>query len=104
MRMNNIFQWLNWVVDLRQEHKIKHLMKDVIMIVFFAKIANADEWTQIHYFAVEKEEFLRKYLELPNGKQIMFLPSKQTTGFFMQTQNSILMTPSCLKPVLIQRL
>jgi predicted transposase YbfD/YdcC len=71
--MNNLFQWLGWVVDLRQEHKIKHLMKDIIMIVFFAKIANADEWIQIHHFAIEKEELLRKYLELPNG-----IPSHDT--------------------------
>lgn len=71
--MNNIFQWLNVVLDIRQEKKIKHLMKDIIAIVFFAKIANANEWTEIHYFAVEKEKFLRKYLELPNG-----IPSHDT--------------------------
>lgn len=71
--MNNIFQWLNAVIDLRQAKKIKHKMKDIIMIVFFAKIANANEWTEIHYFATEKEEYLRKYLELPNG-----IPSHDT--------------------------
>jgi predicted transposase YbfD/YdcC len=71
--MNNILQWLKWVIDIRQEKKIKHLMKDIIAIVFFAKIANADEWIQIHYFAVEKEKYLRKYLELPNG-----IPSHDT--------------------------
>jgi len=71
--MNNIFQWLNVVVDLRQEKKIRHLMKDIIMIVFFAKIANANEWTEIHYFATEKEGYLKKYLELPNG-----IPSHDT--------------------------
>ena len=48
-------------------------MKDIIAIVFFAKIANANEWTEIHYFAMEKEKFLRKYLELPNG-----IPSHDT--------------------------
>ena len=71
--MNNIFQWLNVVVDLRQEKKIRHLMKDIIMIVFFAKIANANEWKEIHYFATEKEGYLKKYLELPNG-----IPSHDT--------------------------
>lgn len=71
--MNNILQWLNGVIDLRQQKKVKHLMKDIIAIVFFAKIANADEWTQIYYFAVEKEEYLCKYLELPNG-----IPSHDT--------------------------
>ena len=71
--MNNIFQWLNMVYDKRQAKKIKHLMKDIIAIVFFAKIANANEWTEIQYFAMEKEKFLRKYLELPNG-----IPSHDT--------------------------
>ena len=65
--MNNVFNWLNSVIDVRQDHKIKHLMKDIIAIVFFAKLANADSWDEIHYFAVVKEDFLRKYLELPNG-------------------------------------
>lgn len=71
--MNNIFQWLNIVIDLRQAKKVKHLMKDVIAIVFFAKLALADDWIQIHHFAVEKEALLRKYLELPNG-----IPSHDT--------------------------
>ena len=71
--MNNMLQWIKWVIDLRQENKVKHLMRDIIAIVFFAKIANADEWTQIHYFAKEKEKYLRKYLELPNG-----IPSHDT--------------------------
>ena len=71
--MNSMLDWLKWVVDIRQEKKVKHLMRDIIAIVFFAKIANADEWTQIHCFAVEKERYLRKYLELPNG-----IPSHDT--------------------------
>jgi len=48
-------------------------MKDIIAIVFFASLANADEWIEIHYFAVSNEKFLRKYLELPNG-----IPSHDT--------------------------
>ena len=71
--MNNILQWLDWVYDSRQQHKIKHLMKDIVAIVFFATVANADDWMQIHHFAVVKEKFLRKYLELPNG-----IPSHDT--------------------------
>jgi predicted transposase YbfD/YdcC len=42
-------------------------MKDIIAIVFFAVVANADGWAEIEYFARAKEQFLRKYLELPNG-------------------------------------
>jgi predicted transposase YbfD/YdcC len=73
--MNNALRWLDTavVIDKREQHKVKHLVKDVIGIVFFASLSNADEWTEIHYFATVKEEFLRKYLELPNG-----IPSHDT--------------------------
>lgn len=71
--MNNIMYYLESVIDLRQEKKVKHLMKDIILIVFFAKLSNANEWTEIYYFAISNEGFLRKYLELPNG-----IPSHDT--------------------------
>jgi len=71
--MNNIFQWLDTIIDLRQHKKVKHLIKDIIAIAFFAQLANATEWIEIYYFAVSKENFLRRYLELPNG-----IPSHDT--------------------------
>lgn len=71
--MNSIMQWLTAAVDIRQQKKVKHLMKDIIAAVFFASMANADEWIGIYCFAVSNEEFLRKYLELPNG-----IPSHDT--------------------------
>ena len=71
--MNNIMQWLRVIVDMRQQKKIKHLLKDIVAIVFFASLANADEWVGIYYFGVSNEKFLRKYLELPNG-----IPSHDT--------------------------
>ena len=71
--MNNILRWLSVVNDIRQQAKVKHLMKDIIAIVFFASLANADDWVEIHLFAVVNEKFLRKYLELPHG-----IPSHDT--------------------------
>lgn len=65
--MNNILRWLSVAVDTRQQSKIKHLMRDIIAIVFFATLANADDWLSIYLFAYTNERFLRKYLELPNG-------------------------------------
>ena len=66
-------QWLALVEDKRQQAKVLHLIKDIIAIVFFAELANANEWIEIYYFAVYQEKFLRKYLELPNG-----IPSHDT--------------------------
>jgi predicted transposase YbfD/YdcC len=41
--------------------------------VFFASVANADDWVEIGMFGKIHEKFLRKYLELPNG-----IPSHDT--------------------------
>jgi predicted transposase YbfD/YdcC len=65
--------WLSVVVDNRQAKKVKHIMGDIIAIVFFASLANANEWIEMQYFAQTNEKFLRKYLELPNG-----IPSHDT--------------------------
>ena len=74
-RVNNILQWLECaiVMDTRQQGKVEHLMKDIIALVFFASLANADEWTAIYCFGITNEKFLRKHLELPNG-----IPSHDT--------------------------
>ena len=42
-------------------------MMDIIMLVFFAMLANADGWVEMEVFGKEHEKFLRNYLELPNG-------------------------------------
>ena len=71
--MNDILEWLVTAEDPRQQAKVKHLMKDIIAIVFFAELANANEWIEIYLFAVEHEKELREYLELPKG-----IPSHDT--------------------------
>lgn len=55
------------VPDYRHPSYVKHLLGDIIMIVFFAILGNANEWGEIESFAKKKEGWLRKYLELPYG-------------------------------------
>jgi len=59
--------------DERQEWKVKHKLIDIIFIAIVATIADCDDWEDIEWFAKEKESWLRKYLELPNG-----IPSHDT--------------------------
>ena len=54
--MKNLLQWLVTAEDPRQQAKVKHLMKDIIAIVFFAELANADEWAAIYLFAAAHED------------------------------------------------
>ena len=61
------------LTDSRQQVKVRHSLKDIIGIVFFAVLAGNDEWTEIADFAVDERQTLEKYLELANG-----IPSHDT--------------------------
>ena len=71
--MKTLLDYVSTVTDTRQEKKVLHKMMDIIMLVFFAMLANADDWVEMEVFGKEHESFLRKYLELPNG-----IPSHDT--------------------------
>lgn len=71
--MKTLLDYVSTVTDTRQEKKVLHKMMDIIMLVFFATLANADDWVEMEVFGKEHEKFLRNYLELPNG-----IPSHDT--------------------------
>jgi len=63
------------ITDNRIKGKIKHKLIDIIAITICAVIGGADEWTHIEEYAKSKEEWLKRFLELPNG-----IPSHDTFG------------------------
>lgn len=68
--MKELLEWIEYIesdVDTRQQKKVRHRLKDIIVIVLFALLANADDWVEIGIFAVYHEEYLRKYISLENG-------------------------------------
>lgn len=65
--IQDIKKYADAVPDYRHPSYTKHLLGDIIMIVFFAVLGNANEWSEIESFAKRKEKWLRKYLELPYG-------------------------------------
>ena len=73
--MNKLLQMLEIEEpkDPRQSWKVKHLMGDIVSIVFFATLSFCDDWIEIELFAKLHESTLKKYLELPNG-----IPSHDT--------------------------
>lgn len=50
------------IEDKRQEKKARHKLLDVVVIVLFAKLANADDWQEVEIFAKSNEDFLRMNL------------------------------------------
>ena len=65
--IEKIKKFADAVPDYRHPSYTRHLLGDIIMIVFFAVLGNANEWGEIESFAKKKEKWLRKYLELPYG-------------------------------------
>ncbi len=71
--MEEILKYIEIIEDVRQQSKVRHKLLDIIVIVLFAKLANADDWEDMETFAEYHEDFLRQYIELKNG-----IPSHDT--------------------------
>lgn len=61
--------------DPRVVGRTRHKLMDIILIAICGTICNADNWVDIEAFGHAKEEWLRTFLELPNG-----IPSHDTFG------------------------
>lgn len=83
-------QQTSQLTDTRQHKKVKHLLKDVVGIVFFAVLAGNNEWTDIADFAADEKQTLQKYLELPN---------KLKAGRFFRAKSQPLRLKVTLMPV-----
>ena len=71
--MEELLSWMEYIEDVRQQRKVKHTLNDILVIVLFATLANADDWVEIAMFAVAYQDYLRKYIPLKNG-----IPSHDT--------------------------
>lgn len=80
--MEDILKYVELIEDGRQQSKILHKLSDIVIIVLFAKLANADDWEEIEDFAECHEEFLKKYIRLENG-----VPSHDTIQRVMGSIN-----------------
>ncbi len=82
--MEELLQWMEYIEDIRQEKKVRHCLKDILVIVLFATLANADDWVEIALFAENYQEYLKKYIEMKNGapshdtiRRVMGMPSPE---------------------------
>ncbi|MTH94675.1 transposase family protein [Roseibium sp. RKSG952] len=61
------------IEDPRQGHKTEHLLVDILAITVCAILTHADSFEDIALYGRLKEDWLRRFLELPNG-----IPSHDT--------------------------
>jgi predicted transposase YbfD/YdcC len=63
------------ITDPRIERSKAHKLIDIIMVSICGVIAGCDAWTEIEDFGRDREDWLKTFLELPNG-----IPSHDTFG------------------------
>ena len=55
------------ISDPRVKHLCKHKLLDIIAIALLAVIAGAEGWDEMEVYGQGKEDWLKTFLELPNG-------------------------------------
>jgi len=71
------------IPDPRIDRCKAHLLEDIILLTIIAVICGCESWETIEEFGKSKKEFLREYLQLPNG-----IPSHDTIERLFKRMNS----------------
>lgn len=71
----DLVTYFGGIKDPRVERTKQHKLLDIIIIGICGVICGAEGWVNIEEFGKEKEDWLRTFLELPNG-----IPSHDTFG------------------------
>ena len=74
-RTGNIAKCFTQVTDPRIERSKRHKLIDIILLAICGVICGADSWVDIEMYGKAKKEWLKTFLELPNG-----IPSHDTFG------------------------
>lgn len=80
--MEELLNFLITVRDKREPWKIKHLLSDIVLIIFFARLSGVEHWDEIEEFGIAYEKSLRTVLTLENG-----IPSHDTLQRVFATLN-----------------
>jgi len=71
------------ISDPRDTAYVRHKLSDIIIIVLFAVMANANDWEEIESFGKKKEKWLRRFLSLEHG-----VPTDDTYRIVMSRLNA----------------
>src|SRR4051812_16604983 len=95
MPVKNLVQHFGVVADPRCGGKIEHRLTDILVIAVCAVIACAESWDDIALYGRSKLDWLRTFLELPNG-----IPSHDTFRrvFMLIEPPRVSRRPFCLSP------
>ena len=71
--MENPLNYFSSLTDPRVERTREHHLEDILFIAIASVICGGDSWNDMEAFGKAKEEWLKTFLQLPNG-----IPSHDT--------------------------
>lgn len=64
-------RFLDYFVDLEDPRRFygnkRHKLSDILVLTILAAISGAESWVDVEEFGINKEEWLKTFLKLPNG-------------------------------------
>jgi len=66
-RSGAFFETFGSISDPRKDINKKHLLIDMLFITLCAVITGMKSWEAVEDYAIDREDWLRQYIELPNG-------------------------------------
>lgn len=103
MKRESLLDYLVDVDDPRIDRAKKHKLIDILTIAVCAVISGAEGWEHMEIFAKIKEDWLKRFLELPNGipshdtiaRVFSAIDSKQFQNAFVNWVNGIELKTEC---------
>jgi hypothetical protein len=81
--MQELLQWMEYIEDRRQQRKARHPLTDILVIVLFPTLANADNWVEMALFAEDYQDCLRnRMLCIGNNTYADGIKQTGAAGFF----------------------
>lgn len=65
--MQNLIETFRVIPDFRRDHKKLHRLEDIIFISICGFVCGCEDFAGIHYWALDNEVWLRKYIKMANG-------------------------------------
>ena len=73
IKSKSLLEHVSIIPDYRVTGRCTHLLEDIVVIAITSILCGADDWNSIEGFGKAKEEWFRKFLQLPSG-----IPSHDT--------------------------
>ena len=73
IKSKSLLEHVSIIPDHRVTGRCTHLLEDIVVIAITSILCGADDWNSIEGFGKAKEEWFRKFLQLPSG-----IPSHDT--------------------------